>query len=57
MSTVPPFAPLPDEIPEEREDQQQPDPFGDKTDREGGDPAPDASDAPSGDPSTPSNPA
>jgi hypothetical protein len=37
VSTIPPGAvPAPDDLPpEERDDQQQPDPFGDRTDEEG----------------------
>jgi hypothetical protein len=58
MSTIPPIAPLPDEIPEERPDEQQPDPFGEKTDVEGGPPDNETvSDSPTDDPKRPSNPA
>jgi len=58
VSTIPPIAPVPDEIPEERPDDQQPDPFGEKTDDEGGDPENETiSESPSDDPRRPSNPA
>jgi hypothetical protein len=63
MSATPPFAPLPDENSDEQSPDQQPDPFGEKTDTEGGDieggdPAEESvSDHPTDDPDRPSNPA